>query len=694
MQRVAPSGRAGTAEAVKALIGTKLVFIERCACIGLAALLVASGAFALYSAGTTRSALAAVAVANALNDRYQEARYAVGAEESLERKYRLEPSAEVRADHHHAEMTLAQAIRDAQTVSTPDDAKRNAAVLRVHEKYVRATAAMFAAVDAGRPDRALVLDHNAIDPVFDFVQRNVFSRAEQQRVNTNNILSHLHALQRLLIATSVVLAVLTLGCFLAYTAVLDVYKRRLGQAHRQELDQLSRAALTDNLTGVGNHRAYKEELERQIARAVRHGEPLALALLDIDEMKLLNDQNGHVFGDRVLVALGSLLAGLRAEDRAFRLGGDEFGVLLPLATAQSAHVLMERLRRSAQTSLSGATLSIGIAAFGGPSGDGEALHAQADAALYAAKRAGRNACAIFDADADEMWLLSPRRVRQLRDLIAEGAVSIAFQPIWDIAKCTILAYEALARPAPGYGFAGPQDAFDLAERVGRAHEIDAVCLRAALARAQDLPPDALLFLNVTPQSLDHGHLNVPDFVAQVRAAGLTPERIVIEITERSIANLNAIVNVARQLQAAGFGLALDDTGAGNAGLEMLSRLAVEYVKIDRAIIVQALTDRTARGVMAGIIAIARATGAYVIAEGIEDTAMLDLACGQAFEPIVQQRSVRGVQGYLLQRPAEKIVAVADAGESSEILREAAARQRTSGTKPFALDEQGVFAGHR
>ncbi len=670
-------------------MGTMLVLVERCACTGLAVLLLVSGVFALFSAGTTRSALQAVAVANGLNDRYQEARYAVGAEESLERKYRLEPSAEVRGEHHRAEIALARAIGDSGRLGTPEDSRRNAAILRVHERYVRATAAMFDAVDAGRPDRALFLDHTSIDPVFDFVQRNVFARAAQQRVNTNTILSRLHALQRALIATSIVLAVLTLSCFFSYTAVLGIYKRRLQEAHRQELEQLSKAALTDHLTGVGNHRAYKEELERQLSLAARHGETIALALLDIDEMKLINDQNGHVFGDRVLVALGVLLAGLRTEDRAFRLGGDEFGVLLPLTSAQSAHVLMERLRKSAEHALSGATLSIGIAALGGD--DAEALHAQADAALYSAKRAGRNGCVVFDAAADDMWLLSPSRVRQLRDLITDEAVSIAFQPIWDIAECTILAYEALARPAPGYGFAGPQDAFDLAERVGRGHEIDAVCVRAVLARANDLPQGALLFINMTPQSLDHGHLNVPEFVAQVQAAGLAPERIVIEITERSIANLNVVVAVAKELQAAGFGLALDDTGAGNAGLEMLSRLAVEYVKIDRAIVVQALTDRTARGVMAGIVAIAKATGAYVIAEGIEDTAMLDLACGQEFESLVQHRSVRGVQGYLLQRPTQQIVALNDASESCLLFQQAAARYRTGG-RPIVVDEP-VPAGH-
>jgi EAL domain-containing protein (putative c-di-GMP-specific phosphodiesterase class I) len=106
----------------------------------------------------------------------------------------------------------------------------------------------------------------------------------------------------------------------------------------------------------------------------------------------------------------------------------------------------------------------------------------------------------------------------------------------------------------------------------------------------------------------------------------------------------------------GFTLALDDTGAGNAGLEMLSQVPVDVVKIDRGVVVKALTDRAARGVLAGIIAIARETGTYVIAEGIEDQAMLDLVRRVGGRAGSVQDGVQGVQGYLLGRPSEAIPA--------------------------------------
>jgi EAL domain-containing protein (putative c-di-GMP-specific phosphodiesterase class I) len=106
----------------------------------------------------------------------------------------------------------------------------------------------------------------------------------------------------------------------------------------------------------------------------------------------------------------------------------------------------------------------------------------------------------------------------------------------------------------------------------------------------------------------------------------------------------------------GFKLALDDTGAGNAGLEMLSQVPVDVVKIDRGVVVKALTDRVARGVLAGIIAIARETDTYVIAEGIEDQAMLDLVRHVGVRAGSLQDGVQGVQGYLLGRPSEAIPA--------------------------------------
>jgi len=418
---------------------------------------------------------------------------------------------------------------------------------------------------------------------------------------------------------------------------------------------LGHAALTDHLTELGNHRAYQEDFYREVSRALRHEESLTLALIDIDEFKVVNDQNGHIHGDLVLTAVASLLHGGRVEDRAYRLGGDEFALLLPHTTLEDAALALERLRRDVQRTLGATTVSIGLAALADEAG-ADTLQEQADAALYEAKRRGRNAVVTFEEIRESASILSSAKAHALRRLLAEGQVTVAFQPIWDVNRGEILAFEALTRPAPHYGFSGPQEAFDTAERIGRAHDLDALCREAILARAAELPPDALLFLNVSPQTLDLDLLAETALVEAVAAAGLTPARVMLELTERSMARLAVVVREATRLRGLGFKLALDDTGAGNAGLEMLSQLPVDYVKIDRAVLVNALGDKTARAVLAGIVAIARETGAYVIAEGIEDTAMLDLARRTGASNGDEQAGVQGLQGYLLGRPSETIPA--------------------------------------
>jgi len=641
-----PSRAAGLTARLR---GVSVELIQRVAALGLAAILWGAGLFAIGAATVTTDTLSHVSEANALNRLYEEARYNVGAEESLERKYRLEPSPGVRAAHRASEISLEETMRAVARIGDSSDRAVVATVLPAHKKYVLATHSMFAAVDARRPTLALRLDHDDIDPVLTVVEQSVYDRAALQRDQTNIIIARLNGLQRRVIEVTIALSICSIVFLSAYFGVLQVYKRRLEAAHAAEVQALEDATLIDHLTNTGNHRAYKESFRREASRAARHGETLSLALIDVDDLKVLNDQNGHMHGDRVLVAVGSMLRAQRVEDLPFRLGGDEDGLL-------------------------GATISIGIASLEGATCDPETLQAQADAALYAAKRAGRNSVVSFNEAIDGMWLLSPAKVQQLRNIIADGNVGIVFQPIWDVETCSILAYEALARPSEHYGFPGPQDMFDLAERVGRAHEIDAVCRQATLRHAKELlSEEVLLFINVSPQSLDHGRLNVRQLCDEVEAAGLTPHRIVIEITERSVAQLSVVIRVAKELQHAGFRLALDDTGAGNAGLEMLSQLPVDFVKIDREIIVKAMTDRSARGVMAGILAIARETGAYVIAEGIEDVGMLDLVCSGAIGA-KRVRGVQGVQGYLLQRPSEAAAPRRETARIEELLQKARLRR--------------------
>ncbi len=255
-------------------------------------------------------------------------------------------------------------------------------------------------------------------------------------------------------------------------ARIDVDRRdelgSLAAALRAMVADLQGRALTDHVTGLGNHRAYQEAIHRAVANAARHDDPIALALIDLDDFKVLNDQHGHAQGDRVLHALGALLRAVRAGDGAFRLGGDEFALLLPATTEQEATLALERLRRESAGRLCGASVSVGVAARapGEQDMDADALRERGDAALYAAKRRGRNAVVTFEEIRDTAAIVSPSKVHAVRHLLEERAIGVAFQPIWDLQRGQLLAVEALVRPAPACGLAGPAEAFDIAEKIG------------------------------------------------------------------------------------------------------------------------------------------------------------------------------------------------------------------------------------
>ncbi|MHB8597871.1 MAG: EAL domain-containing protein [Ktedonobacteraceae bacterium] len=413
--------------------------------------------------------------------------------------------------------------------------------------------------------------------------------------------------------------------------------------------RLSSLATTDPLTELGNHRAYQEHFHREVEHARRYRETLAVAWINIDELKVMNDEQGYLYGDQVLTDLATLLRNIQQTHFTFRLSGDTFVMLLPDTPLEAAVTGMEQLRQEAQRCLSGATISIGVTAIEADKINAETVQEQAqeqaEAALQAAKQRGRNRVVTFEAVRESVSLISSAQAQMLRRLLTEQKLTVAFQPIWEMHDGGILAFEALTRPAAEYGFAGPQEAFDIAMKMGRAHELDYVCVQAILARSADLPPNALLFLNITPQTLVHELLTGAVLLEAVVSAGLTVDRIVLEITERAIVQLDVVIREVKRLQGLGFRLALDDAGAGNAGLEMLSQVAVDFVKIDRAVVVNALTDKAARGVMIGIQAMAHEAGIIVVAEGIENVEMLDL---------VQKMGVQAVQGYLLGRPSEII----------------------------------------
>jgi diguanylate cyclase (GGDEF)-like protein len=587
-----------------------------------------------------------------LSDHYQQARYWIGAEESLERKYRLEPGRDVFQMHRAAAAQLQEQLQQIAQYGSAADAQLVQHLLNLHANYLADTAAMFAAVDANDPARVIQIDHSVVDPVFTQIETFVDAQAAyyhhvaaQRSQDLVQVMGGGVWLTLCVYLSGIVLLVLLWRTFLGY-------QRTLHDAREREMSRLEQAALTDNLTGLGNHRAYQEEVHRELLRAQRHSLPLSLALIDVDEFKSLNDTHGHAFGDQVLRTMGTLFQSLIGTGRAYRVGGDEFALMLPHVAQPQAYTLLESIRQTAQQQLAGATLSMGLTTLMPAETNAEDMREEADAALYEAKRRGRNTLVLFDEVRDTVSLVSAKKIQALRDLLAEEEMQIVFQPIWNVYEQEMLAVEALSRPDEKFGLAGPQEAFDVAERIGHEAELDLICLKAILRRGQAVPPGVLLFVNLCPRSLRHPQLQAESFAQLVRQAGMQPQQIVIEITERTITHIEMLAQEVLAFRNQGFKIALDDTGAGNSGLELLTHLRVDYVKIDRGILVRAMQDKTARGVLAGIVAIARETGSHIIAEGIEDMEMLDLVMTLGTRSA--QHPILGIQGYLMGKPNANI----------------------------------------
>jgi diguanylate cyclase (GGDEF)-like protein len=423
--------------------------------------------------------------------------------------------------------------------------------------------------------------------------------------------------------------------------------RRLMRDHRMTL----RRATRDGLTDLPNQRAFQDEFPDAVAAATRYGDPLALVLLDVDDFKLINDRHGHQQGDTILRVVSGVLRSSRPGDRPYRIGGDEFALLLSHTDAEGARTLARRLSRNfaeagVEISMGASVLRPGVAA--------DTLHAEADTALYEAKRQGGNRAAHFDEVETDVVVTTAKTKDAVRRLIDEGRLTTVFQPIWNFDAGALLGMEALTRPDPSYGITGPAEAFDVAEQLGRVHQLDVLCVQSALRSSPELAPGVLLFLNLAPVTLDLDADEDDWLRLAVEEAGLEPQQVVVEVTERFGARTASVVKCLRRLREQGFKIAVDDVGTGNSGLEMLRRLDAEFVKIDRSIVAAAATEPGARAVLLAIATFARQTGAFVIAEGIEDEDTLQFLRSIDERELSAEMIIQGGQGYQLGRPAPEI----------------------------------------
>ena len=421
--------------------------------------------------------------------------------------------------------------------------------------------------------------------------------------------------------------------------------RRLSRLHRAALDRSRR----DGLTDLGSQVAFHEDVARAVDFAARHDEPLCLVAFDLDNFKLANDRYGHARGDEILKQVAVILDSCRLADRAFRLGGDEFAVILPRTDSEGAERVCRRLRRELDESAE-MRASFGVAELRRGEVDPGALIEQADAAAREVKGTGGDGVLAFGDLRDQVSVVSHAKAQSLSQLLDEGDVDMAFQPVWDLNTGTAIGYEALARPAERYGFSGPAEAFAAAERLRRVPELDALCRQRAVEGAGALPEGVLLFVNLAPQSLEQNPHIDEELLLLVKGAGMSPGRVVVEISEPGDMRGRSLSYYVDRLRGAGFQVALADVGARHCGLDVLRSAVFDFVKIDRRIVTAAVSDVVGRAALLAIDVFARQTGAFVITEGIEDEEVLDLVRHLDEHDAMVSPVRRGGQGFHLGRP--------------------------------------------
>ena len=430
-------------------------------------------------------------------------------------------------------------------------------------------------------------------------------------------------------------------------------KHELAERHRTE-SRLAHLAANDPVTGLNNRHFFYERLAECIDRSTGTRVQFAVMFIDLDNFKVVNDSLGHSAGDALLTLFGSRLRELlRATDIVCRVGGDEFAVIIerPLKPAALELVAAKIVAMTSNSMmLEGnevtVTASIGISVFPESGESAEELVRNADAAMYSAKRAGKNTFALFS---PSMTAVAEQRFRieaGLRRAIERNELALVFQPIIDLQSHQVVKAEALLR----WHFEGqtisPLEFIPIAEETGLIVSIGDWVLRRACETLRDWQAEGLslrMAVNVSGRQLANVNF-VDTVIAMLQEHQLRPEALEIEITESVLVTaIEPARNALDKLEWHGIHLSIDDFGTGYSSLAYLSRLSVDGLKVDRSLIDDLPGNPENIAITSAILGMAKGLGAVVVAEGVETArqaaVLRELGCPYA-------------QGYLFSKPIE------------------------------------------
>jgi diguanylate cyclase (GGDEF)-like protein len=463
---------------------------------------------------------------------------------------------------------------------------------------------------------------------------------------TGYLAGHSRGLPMLVLVAGVALSALATALVQLVGSSLE---RRRAEAH------LSHQATHDPLTELPNRTLFVDRVEQAVARAERSERPVAVLFLDLDRFKVVNDSLGHRAGDELLVAAAQRLrAVVRPADTVARFGGDEFVVLCE--DVDEARVAVDVARRVVAALeepfvLGGrevfVSASVGICMATDSRSTPDDLLRNADTAMFRAKGRGGARVAMFD-DAMQAWAEGRFETEvALRRAVERGELRVHYQPVVHLDSADIVALEALVRwDRPGVGLVTPSEFIPIAEETGLIVPLGTWVLEEAcrqVAAWQDLGPRGTLGVTV---NMSGRQLVQPDVVEVVRTAlaraQLDPGLLTLEITESVLLDDDAhAIDVLGALKDLGVRLAIDDFGTGYSSLTYLRHFPFDVVKVDQSFVHNLGTNVEDSTIVAAVIALSKALGLRVVAEGIETAehlaALLNLDCDYA-------------QGYFFSRP--------------------------------------------
>ncbi|WP_273021931.1 EAL domain-containing protein [Rheinheimera sp.] len=438
---------------------------------------------------------------------------------------------------------------------------------------------------------------------------------------------------------------------------------------KQQEQKIHQLAYIDELTGLANRRMFFDRLQLSLANAHRHNHQLAVLFLDLDLFKRINDTLGHQAGDQALKEVARRISEtVREGESVARLGGDEFTILLPeISQTDPLECLARRLIKQIEKPVRlldqefFLTTSIGIAVYPQDGVNAEQLVKHADVAMYQAKNSGRNQYCFYHASAGQQNVDELKLEQALREALRLQQLDVYYQPKFTLDSQQLVGLEALVRwQHPQLGVMSPALFIPLAEKLGLICTLgEQVLQRVCLQLTQ--------WHNCTiPVSVNISALQLADseFVTRlhhiIRLADVPPQRIELELTESCLIPEQAEQTQYQltQLKALGFKLSIDDFGTGYSSLSYLRRLPIDTLKIDQSFVRDLPDNPGACQIVSAIIAMAKALGLDVIAEGIEHQQQLEF---------LRQAGCNQGQGYLVSapRPAQEFAPLfkADIAES-------------------------------